>query len=101
DYRQRDTGLDKPAGVGVPEIMHPRSFGEAIVFGPRPSRLPDIGVEVMGPDRSLVTTTAPTRIGEYPAPRQVELGQDAGRHVNRSDAAAGLGWPQLVTLTRH
>ena len=63
DYRQRDTCLDKPAGVGVPEIMDPGLFGEAIVFGSRPSRLPDIGVEVMGPDMSIVTTTAPTRIG--------------------------------------
>ena len=47
DYRQRDTCLDKPAGVGVPEIMHPGLFGEAPTFGPRPSRLPDIGVEVL------------------------------------------------------
>src|SRR3954464_2031319 len=101
DYRHRDTGLDKPAGVGVPEIMQPGLFGEALAFGPGPSRLPDIGVEVMGPDRSIVTTTAPTRIGEHPLPRQVELGQDAGSHVNGSGAAPGLGWPQLVTLTGH
>src|SRR4029077_7888932 len=101
DHRQGYSCLDEPAGVGVPEIMHPGLFGEALAFGPRPSRLPHIGVEVMGPDRSIVSTTAPTRIGDHPLPRHVELGQDTGRHVNRSDAAAGLGWPQLVTLTGH
>ncbi len=30
DYRQGDTCLDKPAGVGMPEIMHPGLFGEAL-----------------------------------------------------------------------
>ncbi len=46
-----------------------------------------------------MTTTA--SVGEYPIAGQIELVQDAGSHVNGSDAAPGLGWPRLVTLTDH
>src|SRR5271166_837165 len=101
NYRQCDIGLDEPGCIRMTEVMHPGLLGQASLLGPDQSGCPDIGIEIGAPDRSIVTTTTPARIGEHPLAREIEFGQDARSHIDSADAAPGLGWPQLVTLTGH
>src|ERR1700757_1344842 len=81
--------------------MHPGLLAQACLLGPGQSGCPDVVVEVGSPDRSIVTTATPAGVGEYPLAREIELCEDPGGHVDRADAAWGLGGPRLVTLTRH
>lgn len=43
DHCQRNTGLDQPGGVGMPEVMNPGLLGQARFLGPDQGWRPDVG----------------------------------------------------------
>ena len=93
DYRQRDTCLDKPAGVGVPQVVGSGPLRQVLVLS--------LGQSGHG-SQTLVWKFC-ARTGSMGAPRQPlpelvntqspvrsSLARVAGSHVDRADAALGL-----------
>ena len=58
DHRQRNTGLDEPAGVSVPKVMGSGPLCQIFVLGPGQSGHPGVGMEVLC-SHGIVGSSAP------------------------------------------